>query len=128
MPKTATELMQEILFSAFLDSVDALKAGSNGLPNLLVRELNSIHRNTTFADLPKEVQDAILTNVRGAFTKLLKEGYSVGLASAGARPAPAPRAADGRSPMRDRPRRPDGPKPRGPEGPRGGGNRPKPRG
>lgn len=129
MPKTATELMQEILFSAFLDSVDALKAGSNGLPNLLVRELNGIHRNTTFADLPKEVQDAITANVRGAFTKLLKEGYSVGLASAGARPAPAQRTTDGRSPPRDRPRRPDGPRPpRGSDGPKGPGNRPKPRG
>jgi hypothetical protein len=126
MPKTATELMQDILFSAFLDSVDALKAGSNGLPNLLVRELNGIHRNTTFADLPKEVQDAITTNVRGAFTKLLKEGYSVGLASA-ARPAPVQRVGEGRSPPRDRPRRPDGPKPRRPDGPKDPGNRPKPR-
>jgi len=125
MPKTATELMQEILFSAFLDSVDALKAGSNGLPNLLVRELNGIHRNTTFADLPKEVKDAITTNVRGAFTKLLKEGYSVGLASA-VRPAPVQRVAEGRPPVRDRPRRPDGPKPRRPDGPKGPGNRPKP--
>lgn len=127
MPKTATELMQEILFSAFLDSLDALKAGSNGLPNLLVREVNSIHRNTTFADLPKEVQDAITTNVRSAFTKLLKEGYSVGVASAGVRPTPAPRSTEGRPPLRDRPRRPDNPKPRGPEGSKGPGNRPKPR-
>lgn len=128
MPKTATELMQDILFSAFLDSIEALKAGSNGLPNLLVRDVNGIHRNTTFADLPKDVQDAITTNVRSAFTKLLKEGYSVGLASAG-RPAPSPRpSGDGRQPPRDRPHRPDGP-PRRPEGgSKAPGNRPKPRG
>lgn len=129
MPKTATELMQDILFSAFLDSIEALKTGSNGLPNLLVRDVNGIHRNTTFADLPKDVQDAITNNVRGAFTRLLKEGYSVGLASA-VRPAQGPRpSGDGRQPPRDRPHRPDGSRPRRPEGgPKAPGGRPKPRG
>ena len=70
--------MQEILFSTVLDSIVALKDAANGLPNPLLRELNSIHPNTTYADLPKEVQAAIATNVRSAFTRLLKEGYSVG--------------------------------------------------
>lgn len=127
MPKTATELMQDILFSAFLDSIEALKAGSNGLPNLLVREVNGIHRNTTFADLPKDVQDSITSNVRGAFTKLLKEGYSVGLASA-VRAAPSARpASENRQPGRDRGPRSDAPRPRRPDGPTGPG-RPKPRG
>lgn len=77
MAKSATDLMQEILFSTVLDSIVALKGASNGLPNLLVREVNSIHPNTTFADLPKDVQAAIAANVRSAFAKLLKEGYSV---------------------------------------------------
>jgi len=77
MAKSATDLMQEILFSTVLDSIVALKGASNGLPNLLVREVNSIHPNTTFADLPKDVQASIAANVRSAFTKLLKEGYSV---------------------------------------------------
>lgn len=77
MAKSATDLMQEILFSTVLDSIVALKDASNGLPNPLLRELNSIHPNTTYADLPKEVQGAIATNVRSAFTRLLKEGYSV---------------------------------------------------
>src|SRR5687768_4132632 len=77
MAKSATDLMQEILFSTVLDSIVALKGASNGLPNLLVREINSIHPNTTIADLPKDVQAAIAANVRSAFAKLLKEGYSV---------------------------------------------------
>jgi hypothetical protein len=77
MAKSATDLMQEILFSTVLDSIVALKDASNGLPNPLLRELNSIHPNTTFGDLPREVQGAIATNVRSAFTRLLKEGYSV---------------------------------------------------
>jgi len=85
MAKSATDLMQEILFSTVLDSIVALKDASNGLPNPLLRELNSIHPNTTYADLPKEVQSAIATNVRSAFTRLLKEGYSV--APQGAEPA-----------------------------------------
>lgn len=134
MPKPATELMQEILFSMFLDSIDALKRASNGLPNQLVRDVNAIHRNTTFADLPKDVQDAISANVRAAFTRLLKEGYSVSATSAVRAPQPASSHAPGgqrRGPPRgrpsgDAPRRPpsgEGPRrpPRGPKkpGPRG---------
>ena len=44
----------------------------------MLRDLQSVHRNTTFADLPKAVQDAIAQSVRAAFTQLLKEGYAVG--------------------------------------------------
>ena len=69
MPKAATDVMQSILFSAVLDAVAALKAASKGLPNTMIRDLQSIHPNTTFADLPKEVQDAIATNTRTAFTQ-----------------------------------------------------------
>src|SRR3954468_23231893 len=77
MTKSATDVMQEILFSAFLDSVEALKAASKGMPNTLVRDLNALHANVTFADLPKEVQASLTASVRAAFTRLLKEGYSV---------------------------------------------------
>ena len=88
MTKSATDLMQEIIFSAVLDAVAALKSGSQGLPNNLLRDVNSIHANTTFADLPKEVQSSIAASVRSAFTRLLKEGYSVSTGQ----PAPPPRA------------------------------------
>jgi len=125
MPKPATELMQEILFSMFLDSVDALKRASNGLPNQLVRDLAAIHRNTTFADLPKEVQDAIAANVRAAFTRLLKEGYAVAPTSA-VRPV-QPAATHAPGPRRTAPRgRPSGDGPRRP--PRDPKGKPKPRG
>ena len=77
MTKSATDLMQEILFSAVLDSVAALKTASKGLPNTLLRDINAIHANTTFADLPPELQASITASVRSAFTRLLKEGYSV---------------------------------------------------
>jgi hypothetical protein len=125
MAKSATDLMQEILFSTVLDSIVALKDASNGLPNPLLRELNSIHPNTTYADLPKEVQSAIATNVRSAFTRLLKEGYSVAQGVEPRRPVPAsappthrPRGGPGdRRPPRDGgagPKRGPGPKPRRP--------------
>lgn len=78
MTRSATEVMQSILFSAVLDAVEALKAASKGLPNQLVRDLQSIHPNITFGDLPKELQDAIAESTRTAFTQLLKEGYAVG--------------------------------------------------
>jgi hypothetical protein len=69
--------MQEILFSTVLDAVVAFKDASKGLPNALLRDLNAVHRNTTTADLPKEVQDAVAASVRTAFTRLQKAGYTV---------------------------------------------------
>jgi hypothetical protein len=131
MPKPATELMQEILFSMFVDSIDALKRASNGLPNQLVRDVNAIHRNVTFADLPKDVQDAITANVRAAFTKLLKEGYSVAATSAVQPAAPHVPGGQRRGPPRGRPSgegprgRPSGDGPRRP--PSGDGPRRPPR-
>lgn len=89
MPRAATDVMQSILFSAVLDAVAALKTASKGLPNQLLRDVQAIHPNVTFADLPKELQDAISTATRGAFTQLLKEGYSVAPRDAApARPQP----------------------------------------
>ena len=131
MAKSATDLMQEILFSTVLDSIVALKDAANGLPNPLLRELNSIHPNTTFADLPKEVQGAIATNVRSAFTRLLKEGYSVAPQGSGeprrappTTPSPPHRPRGGGSGER-RPPRSGGPGPkRGPGGGGGTGNKP----
>jgi len=117
MTKSATDVMQEILFSAFLDSIDALKAASKGMPNTLVRDLSALHANTTFSDLPKEVQASLSASVRAAFTRLLKEGYSVAPGqSAPPRGAPPPRRDAGT----------EGPRRSGPQGrgPRPGGGRP----
>ena len=78
MARAATDVMQSIIFSAVLEAMEALKRGSGGLPNQLLRDVQSIHRNVTFADLPKELQDQIAESTRAAFTQLLKEGYAVG--------------------------------------------------
>jgi hypothetical protein len=85
MPRSATEVMQDIVTAAVIDGIQAMKAASKGLPNNLLRDLNAIHANTAPADLPAELQAAIQASVRAAFTRLLKEGYSV---SPG-QPAPA---------------------------------------
>lgn len=127
MTKSATDVMQEIMFSAAIDAIVALKAASKGLPNTLLRDLNAIHANTTFNDLPKDLQDSIGRNVRAAFTRLLKEGYSVSSGQAvAARPAPSHRPTNDQNPRqrpfpprRDdpqgkRPPRRDGPPNRGP--------------
>ncbi|HKX92305.1 MAG TPA: hypothetical protein VJM15_07770 [Sphingomicrobium sp.] len=78
MPRAATDVMQSIIFSAVLDALAALKRASGGLPNQLLRDVQAIHPNVTFADLPKELQDQIAESTRAAFTTLLKEGYAVG--------------------------------------------------
>ena len=137
MTKSATDVMQEVIVSAVLDAIDALKGASKGMPNTLLRDINAIHANAAFADLPKELQAAIGANVRAAFNRLLKEGYSV---SPG-RPEPtrAPthdRPHDRRGPPRESgrpggPARPSGPRrPSGTSRPPGRGGRPpqKPKG
>ena len=78
MQRAATDVMQSILFSAVLDGIAALKRASGGLPNQLLRDVQAIHPNVTFADLPKELRDALSDSTRAAFTQLLKEGYAVG--------------------------------------------------
>ena len=44
MQRAATEVMQSIVFSAVLDAIAALKAGSGGLPNQLLRDVQEIFR------------------------------------------------------------------------------------
>jgi len=78
MPRAANDVMQSIIFAAVLDGLAALKRGSGGLPNQLLRDVQAIHPNVTFADLPKVLQDQIVESTRAAFTQLLKEGYAVG--------------------------------------------------
>ena len=136
MTRAATDIMQDILFAAVVDAIGALKAASKGVPNTLLRDLQSLHPNTTFADLPKELQAALSGSVRSSFQKLLKEGYSVAPTStAPQRPAsPIPnrgfdRSRDPRSRSpggRDRPRgdRPGGGGRPGSGGRPGGGGKP----
>lgn len=78
MTRAASDVMQSVIFSAVLDALAALKKGSGGLPNQLLRDVQAIHPNVTFADLPKDVQDSIAQSTRAAFTQLLKDGYAVG--------------------------------------------------
>jgi|SRR5690242_17246013 hypothetical protein len=124
MARAANDVMQSIIFSAVLDAVAALKRASGGLPNQLLRDVQAIHPNVTFADLPKELQDQIAETTRSAFTQLLKEGYAVGPRQQ----MQATRPMD-RVPERQRPNDRRGP-PRGPRRgpPNGGGGGDKPRG
>ena len=128
MKKSATDLMQEILFSAVIDAIDAMKARAGGVPNNLLRDLNALHANTAYADLPAELQAAIGASTRAAFAKLLKEGYSVSPGQpVPPRPAPAEGVRVDRRERRAPPRHGDAPGPRGPRrGPGwpGGGGRP----
>ncbi len=122
MPKSATEVMQDIVTAAVIDGIQAMKAASKGLPNNLLRDLGAIHANTAPADLPPELQAAIQASVRAAFTRLLKEGYSVSPGQpAPARDRPPPRRDGERPPPRREGDRPTGP--RGPRPPRDGAPR-----
>ena len=126
MARAASDVMQSIIFSAVLEAMEALKRGSGGLPNQLLREVQAIHRNVTFADLPKELQDQIVESTRAAFTQLLKEGYAVGPRQQMQQSRPIDRVPD-----RDRRGPPRGPSQghrRGGRPPSGGDGGDKPRG
>ncbi len=130
MQRAASDVMQSILLSAVIDALEAMKAAAGGVPNNMLRDLQSVHRNTTFADLPRPVQDSIAQSARAAFTQLLKEGYAVGPKQAVQQSRPLDRV-----PERDRRGPPDrrgirkGPGRRGPDTPGGpGGKGPRPGG
>jgi hypothetical protein len=134
MPRAANDVMQSILFSAVLDGIAALKSASGGLPNQLLRDVQAIHPNVTFADLPKELQDQIVESTRAAFTQLLKEGYAVGPRQQMQQSRPMDRVPerDRRGPPRGLPqgqrrggRPPKGDGPDRPSGGPGGGGRPR---
>jgi hypothetical protein len=121
--------MQSIIFSAILDGIAALKRASGGLPNQLLRDVQAIHPNVTFADLPKELQDALAESTRAAFSQLLKEGYAVGPRQQMQTSRPIdrvperqrPGSSDRRGPPRGPRRSPGGDGPnKGPRGPGGG--------
>ena len=141
MARAATDVMQSILFSAVIESVAALKRASGGLPNQLLRDVQAIHPNVTFDDLPKALQDQLLESTRSAFTQFLKEGYAVGPRQQVQATRPIDRVPDRqRPPTGDRRGPPRGPRraspngdgppkgPRGPGGPGGSGRPRKPKG
>jgi hypothetical protein len=118
--------MQSIIFSAVLDGLAALKRASGGLPNQLLRDVQAIHPNVTFADLPKELQGQIAETTRAAFSQLLKEGYAVGPRQQMQQSRPIDRVPERRGPgSPDRRGPPRGPRRgpsdnHGPDKPRGG--------
>ena len=132
MTKAASDVMQSVLIAAVVEAIEALRASSGGLPNNLLRDLQSVHRNAGFADLPKALQDSINQSVRTSFNELLKEGYAVGPKAEMQQSRPIDRVPvqDRRAPTERRfPR--SGPGRRGPGGGPGGagpGRRPRPGG
>lgn len=126
MARAATDVMQSVIFSAVIEALQALKRASGGLPNQLLRDVQAIHPNVTFADLPKELQDQIAESTRSAFTGLLKEGYAVGPRQQMQQSRPMDRVPERQRPgsgdRRGPPRGPATGHRRGGRPPKGGGN------
>lgn len=126
MTKSAAEVMHEVIVTAIIDGLGALRAGSKGIPNALLRDIAAIHPNATFDDMPAELRASIQSSVRAAFTRLQSEGYTVlnPKVAATARPQPSQhvqdRARRGAPAGRPGPRADRGAGPgRGPGGPGG---------
>ena len=77
MTKSAAEVMHDVILSAVIDGLGALRTASKGVPNAMLRDIGAIHLNTTFQDLPADLQASIQSSVRAAFTRLQSEGYTV---------------------------------------------------
>ncbi|HET7282765.1 MAG TPA: hypothetical protein VFI67_10655 [Sphingomicrobium sp.] len=123
MQRAANDVMQSIIFSAILEGIGALKRASGGLPNQLLRDVQAIHPNVTFADLPKELQDQIVESTRAAFTQFLKDGYAVGPRQQMQQSRPIDRVPERQRPdRRGPPRGPSQGHRRGGRPPKGGGN------
>lgn len=118
MQKAAADVVRSILFSAVIEAIEGLRAASKGLPNTMIRDLQSIHRNTAFDDLPREVQEAIGQSVRAAFNELTREGYALGPRTAIQQSRPMDRVPERerRGPGSDRRGPPRGPRRGGPSG------------
>jgi hypothetical protein len=43
----------------------------------MLREINSLHANSTFGDLPEHLQKSIKESVKNSLNRLRKEGFSV---------------------------------------------------
>ena len=125
MQRAASDVMQSILFAAVADALEALKAAAKGMPNQMLRDLQTIHPNTAFADLPRPVQESIQQSVRAAFTQLLKEGYAVGPKGEVRQAPPRDRVPErerrGPADRRDNRKGPGRRVPSAPRGPRPGG-------
>ena len=52
MQRAASDVMQSVILSAVIEAIEAMKVASRGVPNIMLRDLQTLHRNTTFADLP----------------------------------------------------------------------------
>ena len=123
MARAASDVMQSIIFGAVLEGIAALKRASGGLPNQLLRDVQAIHPNVTFGDLPKQLQDQIAETTRSAFTQLLKEGYAVGPRQQVQQSRPMDRVPERQRPdRRGPPRGPSQGHRRGGRPPKGGGN------
>ncbi|HEX8415730.1 MAG TPA: hypothetical protein VF637_17895 [Sphingomicrobium sp.] len=121
MTRSATETVHDIINAAVVDAIIALRVASKGLPNALLRDVNAIHANTAFGDLPEAVRSAVASSVRDAFTKLQKDGYVVAEAnSAQVRPARQDARAAGGGPAGGQPRSNTRPPPQGRPRPSGG--------
>lgn len=119
--KSASDVMQSVLIAAVVEAIEALRAGAGGLPNNLLRDLQGVHRNAAFADLPKALQDSVNQSVRTAFNQFLKDGYAIGpKAEMQSRPIDRVPERERRVPTDRRDNR-KGPGRRGPGGGPGGG-------
>ena len=129
MQRAASDVIQSVILSAVIDALEGMKAASKGLPNQMLRDLQAVHPNTAYADLPKALQDSSAHSVRAAFSQLLKEGYAVGPKQAGQMSQPMDRVPerDRRGPAERRFVRKD-PGRRGSDRPGGSGKGPRPGG
>ncbi len=69
--------MTDILASSITEALDSMKKSANGMPNVLLRDIQSIHVNSTLDELPDSAKGAILNCVSSALSRLQAEGFVI---------------------------------------------------
>lgn len=74
---SANEALEEAVLWAFLELLAEVKRGNGNIDNMTMREVKSLHANTTKGDLSPHLKKALGNVTRSSMGYLNKNGYKV---------------------------------------------------
>lgn len=79
MPTTnnvsSRQLMEEVITRAAMAFVQSMKATNGNNDNLVLREIKSLHSNTTYEDLPEHLQALVKEIATAMFGYINHQGF-----------------------------------------------------
>lgn len=74
---SANQALENAILWAFVELLEESKKASNGVDNVLLREVKGLHHNTTKADMPEHLKKALNKVVQGSTGYLRSNGYVI---------------------------------------------------